>query len=122
MRTARSGHFLPGRVQKHDPEGLALTSRRERSLGGIKVGGGAQVFRFPVLAIAAIFRPGALLIAENLCPIVSAAAPSSATSSEQRGSAFLDSGAVLAGGRTGGSESFARCESQAWQKQALGNI
>ena len=30
--------------------------------------------------------------------------------------------AVLAGGRTGGSESFARCESQAWQKEGLGNI
>jgi hypothetical protein len=28
----------------------------------------AQVFRFLVLAIAAIFRPRALLIAENLCP------------------------------------------------------
>jgi hypothetical protein len=30
--------------------------------------------------------------------------------------------AVLAGGRTDGSESFARCESQAWQKEGLGNI
>jgi hypothetical protein len=30
--------------------------------------------------------------------------------------------AVLAGGRTHGSESFARCESQAWQKEGLGNI
>ena len=31
-------------------------------------GGGAQVLRLLVLAIAAIFRPKALLIAENLCP------------------------------------------------------
>ena len=30
--------------------------------------------------------------------------------------------AILAGGRTGGSESFARCESQAWQQERLGNI
>jgi hypothetical protein len=31
-------------------------------------GGGAQVLRLLVLAIAAIFKPKALLIAENLCP------------------------------------------------------
>jgi hypothetical protein len=30
-------------------------------------GGGAQVLRLAILAIAAIFRPKALLIAENLC-------------------------------------------------------
>jgi len=34
----RSGY----RAQKHDPEGLALTSRRGGSLAGIRVGGGAR--------------------------------------------------------------------------------
>jgi hypothetical protein len=44
---------------------IALTSRRRGTLDD--GGGGAQVLRLLVLAIAAIFRPKALLIAENLC-------------------------------------------------------
>src|ERR1700745_1667118 len=44
---------------------IALTSRRRGALDD--GGGGAQVLRLLVLAIAAIFRPKALLIAENLC-------------------------------------------------------
>jgi hypothetical protein len=44
---------------------IALTSRRR---GALDDGGrGAQVLRLLVLAIAAIFRPKALPIAENLC-------------------------------------------------------
>ena len=49
-----------------DPEGLALTSRRRGALAGM-MAAGAQVLRLLVLAIGAIFRPKALLIAENLC-------------------------------------------------------
>ena len=43
-----------------------MTSRRRGALAGMMTAG-AQVFRLLVLAIAAIFRPKALLIAENLC-------------------------------------------------------
>jgi hypothetical protein len=44
-----------------------LTSRRSGALAGNDGSGGAQVLRLLVLAIAAIFRPKVLLIAENLC-------------------------------------------------------
>jgi hypothetical protein len=46
---------------------IALTSRRRGALAGMMAAGGAQVLRLLVLAIAAIFRPKAPLIAENLC-------------------------------------------------------
>jgi hypothetical protein len=46
---------------------IALTSRPARRSCWNDSGGGAQVWRVLVLAIAAIFRPKALLIAENLC-------------------------------------------------------
>jgi hypothetical protein len=49
-----------------DPKGLALTSRGRGALAGM-MAAGAQVLRLLVLAIGAIFRPKALLIAENLC-------------------------------------------------------
>jgi hypothetical protein len=49
-----------------DPAGLALTSRRRGALPGM-IAAMAQVLRSLVLAIGAIFRPKALLIAENLC-------------------------------------------------------
>ena len=53
-----------------DPEsirrGLALTSRRRGVLAGM-MAARVQVLRLLVLAIGAIFRPKALLIAENLC-------------------------------------------------------
>jgi hypothetical protein len=61
---------------------------------------GAQAFRCLVLPFAAILRLGALLIAEDLClrqQFVRAAAPLSTTSSEQRGSALLDSGKSMVG-------------------------
>jgi hypothetical protein len=45
---------------------IALTSRRRGALAGM-MAAGAQVLRLLILAIAAIFRPKALLIAENLC-------------------------------------------------------
>jgi choline dehydrogenase-like flavoprotein len=45
--------------------GIALTSRWRGTLDD--GGGGVQVLRLLVLAIAAIFRSKALLIAENLC-------------------------------------------------------
>jgi hypothetical protein len=54
-----------------DPESIrrvyALTSRRRRRSCWNDGSGGAQVLRLLVLAIAAIFRSKALLIAENLC-------------------------------------------------------
>jgi hypothetical protein len=44
-----------------------LTSRRRGALAGDEGGAGARVLRLLVLFIATIFRPKALLIAENLC-------------------------------------------------------
>jgi hypothetical protein len=58
-------------------------------------GRGAQVLRLLVLVIAAIFRPKALLIAENLLSAAAvgcAAAAASAASLERRRSALLDPG------------------------------
>jgi hypothetical protein len=60
---------LPGldaacKAAKHDPEGFALTVTGETLLLGRRRAG-SQVFRFLVLAIAATFKPKALLISRR---------------------------------------------------------
>jgi hypothetical protein len=87
------------RAQKHDPEGLALTSRRGGSLAGIRVGGGASVPISRVGHCGNFQAQSAIDCGKPLSApaIVGAAAPSSATSSERRGSALLDSGKSMVG-------------------------
>jgi hypothetical protein len=81
-----------------------LTSHWRGALAGMTTGGVAGV---PIsgLVITAIFRPKALMIAENPLSapaIVGAAAPSSATTPEQRRAALLDSGKSTYRCRLGG--------------------
>ena len=53
-------------AQKHDPEGLALTSRRASSLAGIGVGGGASV---PIsgVGLCGDFQAQSAIDCGNLC-------------------------------------------------------
>jgi hypothetical protein len=54
-------------VQVIDLQGVRLVKvTREAHL--LEIGRAGAGFQFLVLAIATIFRPGGLLIAENLCP------------------------------------------------------
>jgi hypothetical protein len=77
-----------------------LTSGRGGALGGIRVGGGASV---PIsgVGLCGNFQVQSAIGCGKLLPapaIVGPAAPSSATSSKQRGSALLDSGKRWFGG------------------------
>jgi hypothetical protein len=83
-------------IRRRSGRFIALTSRQRGARSCWNDGsGGPLLLRLPVLAIAAIFRPKVLLIAEkplSAATVGCAAAASSAASLERRRSALLDPG------------------------------